>query len=81
MLRKRLLADLDALRSGLDPKNVLRDRERNRRLKLPLAQDQLRAPDSLPPALIEARPVEIQKELEAFWRGRESSLAQRSAAT
>jgi 5,5'-dehydrodivanillate O-demethylase oxygenase subunit len=81
MLRKRFLADLDSLRRGNDPKNVIRDPERNRRLKLPLADDQMRVPDTLPPSLIEGRPLEIQEELEALCREQESEPAGCSAAT
>jgi 5,5'-dehydrodivanillate O-demethylase len=59
MLRKRLLADLDAVAAGQDPKGIIRDPARNVRIELPSVRRKL-AREGLSTAEILANPVHRQ---------------------
>jgi len=81
MLRKRMFEQLEVVRAGGEPKGVIRDPARNRRVHLPLIGE-----DAPPPApdegprpfpFLAGQPPEVAEELGRAWRARAAALAAR----
>src|SRR5688572_12052123 len=67
MMRKRFLADLEAVAAGKDPKAVLRDEENNKRMALPCMSEQRHLPPDVIPEPLAEQPQTILDEMEQLW--------------
>jgi 5,5'-dehydrodivanillate O-demethylase len=67
MMRKRFLADLEAIAAGDDPKAVFRDHERNKRMPLPCMSAQRHLPSHVVPEPLAGQPQAILDEMKHLW--------------